>query len=81
MIDEEYEEEPEHTPTVFLDQVMADEATAVTLRQIAALAGEYNDALKACGISDAVAAMLIRDWHAWLLENDGFLTTLEEIEE
>jgi hypothetical protein len=54
------------------EQIAADEHTAAQLRAVAALAGTFWDALRACGLPDHLAVDMVRDWHDAVLA-DGVI--------
>lgn len=45
------------------DQIVADLRTAATLRQVAALAGEFYAALRSVQVPDELAFVMVQDWH------------------
>jgi hypothetical protein len=52
------------------EEIEADEATAAQLLAVAALAGTFWDALRACGLPDHLAIALVRDWHLAVIADD-----------
>lgn len=52
------------------ERLAADEEVAASLRQVAYLASEFYGACRSCGLPDHLAAELVRDWHASMLDND-----------
>ena len=51
------------------DQVAADLEAAAALRQIAALAGEFYDALRLRNLPETLAIQLVVDWHSALIDD------------
>lgn len=51
------------------DQIAADLEAAAALRQVAALAGEFYDALRLRNLPETLAIQLVVDWHAALIDD------------
>lgn len=45
------------------DAIAEDQKTAATLRQVAALAGDFYTALRSVQIPDELAFVIVQDWH------------------
>jgi len=64
--------------TIDPDRLEADEADRVCLRQMAALAADFLEALKDAGLPDVVANQMVVDWHCQVISPDGVVWEEEE---